>query len=439
MVSDTLSRPRNLRPTAGIPVGIVRICWYRASKEDKAMPLSDARCRSAQPGSKLQKLTDGGGLQLWLQPTGAKLWRFAYRFGGKQKLLAIGVYPTIPLARARQVREDARRLLADGLDPSVEKKRKAEAQAGAPTFHGIADEYIAKLRREKRSEATIAKIEWLLSFANAAFGDEPIGQIAAPAILKVLQSLEARGRYESARRLRSTTGSVFRYAIATARAETDPTYALQGALAHVKSSPRAAITDPQRFGALLRAIDAFEGQPSTRIGLQLLALLFPRPGELRLAQWPEFDLQRALWTIPASRMKMRRPHRMPLPCQALELLSALRLISNGNFLFPGVRSPSRPISDGTLNAALRRLGYTKDEATGHGFRATASSLLNESGKWHPDAIERQLAHIEGNSVRAAYARGEHWDERVSMIQWWADYLDQLRTPAAGAVLEKAVA
>ncbi len=337
------------------------------------------------------------------------------------------------------MREDARRLLADGLDPSVEKKRKAEAQAGAPTFHGVADEYIAKLRRENRSEATIAKIEWLLSFANAAFGDEPVGQIAAPAILKVLQSLEARGRYESARRLRSTTGSVFRYAIATARAETDPTYSLQGALAQVKSSPRAAITDPQRFGALLRAIDAFDGQPSTRIGLQLLTLLFPRPGELRLAQWPEFDLQRALWTIPASRMKMRRPHRMPLPRQALELLSALRLISNGNFLFAGVRSPSRPISDGTLNAALRRLGYTKDEATGHGFRATASSLLNESGKWHPDAIERQLAHIEGNSVRAAYARGEHWDERVSMMQWWADYLDQLRTPAAGAVLEKAVA
>src|SRR5664279_239694 len=204
MVSDILSRPRYLRPNVGIPVGIVSLCWYRASKEDKAMPLTDAKCRSAQPGSKLQKLTDGGGLQLWLQPTGAKLWRFAYRFGGKQKLLAIGVYPTIPLAQARQVREDARRLLSDGLDPAVEKKRKAEAQASAPTFHGVADEYIAKLRRENRSEATIAKIEWLLSFANAAFGNEPVGQIAAPAILNVLQSLEARGRYESARRLRST-------------------------------------------------------------------------------------------------------------------------------------------------------------------------------------------------------------------------------------------
>ena len=390
------------------------------------MPLTDARCRSAKPGDKLQKLTDGAGLQLWLQPTGGRLWRFAYRFGGKQKLLALGVYPTVPLARARQAREDARRLLADGLDPAEEKKRRAEALANAPTFCGVADEYVAKLRRESRADATIEKTEWLLGFAKAEFGTQPIGQIAAPAILSVLQSLEARGKYESARRLRSTIGSVFRYAIATARAEADPTYALRGALTQFQPTPRAAVLDPHKFGAMLRAIDEFDGQPGTRIALQLLALLFPRPGELRLAQWPEFDLERAVWTIPASRMKMRRPHRMPLSVQARELLSALRLNSKGPLLFHGVRSPSRPISDGTLNAALRRLGYAKDEATGHGFRATASSLLNESGKWHPDAIERQLAHIEGNAVRAAYARGEHWDERTSMMQWWADYLDQLR-------------
>jgi hypothetical protein len=249
-----------------------------------SIPLTDAKCRSVRPGPKLQKLTDGGGLQLWLQPTGARLWRFAYRFDGKQKLLALGVYPTIPLARARQAREDAKRLLADGLDPGAEKKRQADARAGAATFHGIADEYVAKLQRENRAEATIAKIAWLLGFANEAFGNEPISQIPAPVILKVLQSLEARGKYESARRLRSTIGSVFRYAIATARAETDPTYALRGALTQVRSTPRAAVTDPGKLGALLRAIDAFDGQPSTRIALQLLALLFPRPGELRLAQ-----------------------------------------------------------------------------------------------------------------------------------------------------------
>ena len=390
------------------------------------MPLTDAGCRSAQPGTKLQKLTDGGGLQLWVQPTGARLWRFAYRYSGKQKLLALGIYPTITLARARQVREEAKRLLADGLDPAVEKKRQAQALIDAPTFRGIAEEYVAKLKREDRSEATIAKTEWLLGFANAEFGDKAIEKIATPAVLKVLQALEARGRYESARRLRSTVGSVFRYAIATARAELDPTYALRGALTQVRSMPRAAITDAQKFGALMRAVEEFDGQSSTRIALRLLALLFPRPGELRLAQWSEFDLDRRVWTIPASRMKMRRPHRVPLPDQATELLEALRLISKGNLLFPGVRSQSRPISDGTLNAALRRLGYAKDEVTGHGFRATASTLLNECGKWHPDAIERQLAHVERNDVRAAYARGEHWDERSMMMQWWANYLDQLQ-------------
>jgi integrase len=396
------------------------------------MPLTDAKCRSAQSGGRLQKLSDGGGLQLWVQPKGGNLWRFAYRFGGKQKLLAFGVYPTVSLARARQLREDARRLLADGHDPATEKRRQAEAVANAPTFRALAEEYVAKLRREGRSAATITKIDWLLTFANAAFGDEPIRQIAAPSILKVLQSLEARERYESARRLRSTLGSVFRYAIATARAEADPTYALRGALTQVKATPRAAITDPEKFGALLRAVDSFDGQPGTRIALRLLALLFPRPGELRLARWTEFDLERAVWAIPASRMKMRRAHRVPLPRQAMALLTVLRTIAPGELLFPSVRSPSRPISDGTLNAALRRLGYANDEVTGHGFRATASSLLNESGRWHPDAIERQLAHIEGNAVRAAYARGEHWDERTKMMQWWADHLDQLRTSSKQA-------
>jgi Arm DNA-binding domain len=228
-----------------------------------AMPLTDAKCRHEPPQAKLRKLVDGGGLQLWVQPSGARLWRLAYRFGGKQKLLALGVYPAVPLARARQAREDARRLIADGLDPAVEKKRQADARASAPTFRGIADEYVAKLRRENRSEATMAKIEWLLGFANVEFGGDPVGRITAPAILKVLQAVEARGRYESARRLRSTIGSVFRYAIATARAEIDPTYALRGALTQVKPTPRAAITDPKKFGALLRAIDAFDGQPST--------------------------------------------------------------------------------------------------------------------------------------------------------------------------------
>ncbi len=390
------------------------------------MPLSDAKCRSELPQPKLRKLVDGGGLQLWVQPSGARLWRFAYRFGGKQKLLALGVHPSVSLARARQLRDEAKRLLAQGLDPSDERRRRAQEKENAPTFRALADEYLAKLKREARAKATLTKTKWLLAFANAEFGDEPIVDVSAPMVLRVLQKLEARERYESARRLRSTIGSVFRYAIATARAEVDPTYALKGALTQVVATPRAAITNGPQFGALLCAIDAFDGQPGTRIALQLLALLFPRPGELRLATWSEFDLERAIWSIPATRMKMRRAHKIPLSSQALGLLSLLRRISAGNLLFPGVRSPSRPISDGTLNAALRRLGYAKDEVTAHGFRATASSLLNESGRWHQDAIERQLAHIEGNEVRAAYARGDHWEQRVSMMQWWADELDRLR-------------
>jgi integrase len=391
------------------------------------MPLPDAECRAARPAAKLQKLTDGGRLQLWVQPGGARLWRLAYRFGGKQKLLALGVYPKVSLAQARQAREDAKRLLAEGTDPTLEKKRRKQEHTDAVTFRAIADEYVTKLKREGRADATITKTEWLLAFADADLGGMPIRSVDAPAVLKVLRAVEIRGRYESARRLRSTIGSVFRYAIATTRADADPTYALRGALIQVKATPRAAITDPTALGALLRAIDAFDGQRVTRIALQLMAFLFPRPGELRAAEWVEFDFARAIWTIPAARTKMRRPHRMPLANQVVALLSVLQLLTGGRtLLFPGVRSPSRPISDNTLNAALRRLGYAKDEATAHGFRASASSLLNESGRWHPDAIERQLGHVEGNDVRAAYARGEHWNERVSMMQWWADNLDGLK-------------
>ena len=345
------------------------------------MRLSDAKCRSVRPGTKLHKLTDGGGLQLWVQPSGARLWRLAYRFDEKQKLLALGVYPTIPLAKARQAREDAKRLLADGLDPALEKKRRLREEGKqATTFRTIAEEYVAKLKREGRVSATIAKAGWLLGFAYSAFGDTPIKTVDAPTILDALRSVEVRGRYESARRLRSTIGSVFRYAIATARADMDPTYALRGALTQVKSTPRAAITDPTAFGALLRAIDAFDGQPGTRFALQLMALLFPRPGELRAAEWGEFDLERAVWTVPAARTKIRRPHRVPLARQVLHLLTTLHTLSGKcTIVFPGVRSPSRPISDNTLNAALRRLGYAAHEATAHGFRASASSLLNESG------------------------------------------------------------
>lgn len=393
------------------------------------MPLTDLAVRSAKAAANPRKLSDGGGLQLLVTATGSKLWRLAYRFDGKQKQLALGAYPTVSLADARAAREDAKKLLASGIDPSVQAKleKVARATSSANTFSVIADEYVDKMRREGRADATLEKTTWLLAFARPDLGNRPVSEISAVEVLHVLRKVEARGKLESARRLRSTIGSVFRYAIATARAENDPTFALRGALTTPRVRPRAAVTEEKALGALLRAVDAYDGQPVTRIALQLAALLFPRPGELRLAEWREFDLSAAVWAVPAARTKMRREHRVPLPRQAVQRLEELATITGaGKLAFPSVRSVMRPISDGTLNAALRRLGYAKDEATAHGFRATASTLLNESGLWNPDAIERQLAHVEGNDVRRAYARGEHWEERVRMMQWWADNLDKLR-------------
>jgi integrase len=246
-------------------------------------------------------------------------------------------------------------------------------------------------------------------------------------ILDCLRRVEAKGNYETARRLRSKIGAVFRYAVANGAAETDPTYALRGALTTPTVTPRAAILDPVELGGLLRAIDVFHGQVTTRLALQLLAILVQRPGELRRATWAEFDIEGRVWTIPQDRMKMRRPHRVPLPNQAIVLLEALRaLTGSGTYLFPSLRSWQRPMSENTLNAALRRIGYSGDEMTAHGFRASFSTLANESGLWNPDAIERALAHVEGNAVRRAYARGEHWEERVRLADWWAGFLDGVR-------------
>lgn len=393
------------------------------------MPLSDIAIRSAKPQEKPYKLTDGGGLYLMITPNGSRLWRWKYRYGGKEKILAIGPYPAVPLAKARETRDKARGLLVDGIDPSEHKRdaRREAALIAANTFGILADEYIDKLRREGKAKSTLGKVEWLLGLARDELGNRAIAGLKAADVLVVLKAIEARGNHETAVRLRATIGAVFRYAIATARAETDPTQALHGALTRPKVTHRPAVTDAKAFGALLRAIEECDGQPTTKAALQLLAALFPRPGELRMSEWSEFDLEKAVWTIPAHRAKMRREHRMPLPPQAVAILERLRTFTGkGKFVFPCVRTVLRPISENTLNAALRRLGYTKDQATSHGFRATASTLLNECGLWNPDAIERQLAHVEGNAVRRAYARGEHWDERVKMMRWWADHLDTLR-------------
>lgn len=393
------------------------------------MALTDTAVRAAKPKNKLYKIADSGGLYLAISPAGARLWRLKYRLRGREKILSIGPYPAVSLALAREKREEAKILLAQGGDPSQVKKdaRRESKEATANTFRTIADEFLDKLRREERAPATLSKIEWMLGLVYGDIGDKPIREITASHILGALRTIERRGRHETARRTRSTIGAIFRYAVATTRADSDPTFALRGALTAPKVNHRSAIIDPVKFGALLRAIESCDGQPTTRAALQLMAILFPRPGELRTAEWCEFDLAKAIWTIPAERTKMRRPHRVPLPLLALGILNELyQITGNGALVFPCVRTVMRPISENTLNAALRRLGYSKDEATAHGFRATAATLLNESGKWNPDAIERQLAHVENNDVRRAYARGEHWDERVKMMEWWADRVRQMR-------------
>jgi integrase len=374
------------------------------------MALSDTRIRSANPKRKLYKLSDGGGLQLWVWPDGAKRWRLAYRFNARQKLLALGVYPQIGLKGARDARDAARRTLAGGLDPCVAKQinRAAKAISAANTFDAIAQELVAKKRKEGRAEATISKVEWLLGMAGSEIGTRPIAELKAPDILVPLRKAESRGRHETARRMRAVIGEVFRYAVATGRAENDPTGGLKGALTTPTVQHRAAIIEPKAFGALLRAIPEYQGAPETAAALKLLPLMLVRPGELRQAEWPEFDFESAIWSIPASRMKMRRPHRVPLSPQAIAILRELhRLTGKGTYIFPSIRSTARPMSENTINAALRRLGFTKDEMTGHGFRSSGSSILNESGLWNPDAIERQLAHVDSDSIRRAYWRQQH--------------------------------
>ena len=390
--------------------------------------LSDVRVRNAKSGERPIKLSDAGGLHLLVQPHGSKLWRMAYRFDGKQRTLALGMYPIVTLQEAREQRDGAKRLLAKGIDPSAQRRLDKQTAATGDTFRSVADEVLEKLEKEGRAPRTLEKLHWLLDFAYPSIGELRIAEITAPELLSVLRKVEARGRYETARRLRSTCGMVFRYAIATGRAERDPSADLRGALTAPRVKHRSAIVDPTAIGALLRAIEGFDGQPTTKAALHLAPLVFVRPGELRYAEWVEINFAAGEWRISAAKMKMRRVHRVPLSRQALGIIRELQAISGGGrWLFPSIRSVTRPISENTLNAALRRLGYGPEQMTTHGFRAMASTRLNEIGRWNPDAIERQLAHQEADDVRRAYIHAaEYWPERVKMMQAWADYLDELR-------------
>jgi integrase len=391
------------------------------------LPLTDAAIRAALKDPTRRKLTDGGGMYLLIDPPRAPGWRLKYRIAGREKLLSLGVYPTVPLTRARQKREDARRLIADGVDPSAE--RKAARAAQSDSFRVIAEDWLGRQAKTLAPETVQILRGRLTSTLFPAFGTRPLAEIKAADLLAVLRRLEDNGTHETAHRVRALYGRVARFAIATGRAERDVSADLRGALTPVATTNFPAITDPKRIGELLRAIDSYAGQPSVEYALRIAPYVFVRPGELRGAEWREFQLEgkEPEWRIPAARMKMKREHLVPLSRQVLALLRALSaLTGDGKLLFPGLRTPSRPISNGTLNAALRRLDFGQDEMTAHGFRSMASTRLNEMN-FPPDVIELQLAHAEKNDTRSAYNRAQRLPERKKMMQAWADYLDRLRS------------
>ena len=396
--------------------------------------LNDTKVRNAKPREKSYKLFDERGLFLLVMPTGGRLWRLKYQMHDREKLISLGAYPDVPLKRARERRETARQLIADGVDPSAQ--RRTERAALAQSFQGVADEWL-DLQRKSLAPETISILGARLnSGLYPYFGSRPIAAITAQEVLLALKRIEARGRHETAHRVRALAGRVFRYAVATGRAKHDVAADLKDALAPVKSKNFASVTDPVRVGALMRAIHGYTGHPVTALALKLAPLVFVRPGELRAAEWSEFDLANAEWRIPAERMKMGEAHIVPLARQALAILNELEPFARGGrYLFPSLRTRDRPMSDNTINAALRRLGYTSEEQTGHGFRSMASTLLNEQG-YPPDVIELQLAHTERNKVRAAYNKAQRLPERRKMMQAWANYLDALREGARAVPIRR---
>lgn len=401
------------------------------------MALTDSAIKSFRNSTpSTVKLADEKGLFLLITASGAKLWRVRYRFAGREQLLALGAYPDVSLKEARLRRDDIRRQVAAGIDPSAARKTAKAAQAGEGSFEALALEWYHQFspnwapghagRIYRRLEVDV--LPWI--------GKRPIAELGAPELLACLRRIQARGALETAHRALQTLSQIFRYAVATGRAVRDPAADLRGALPPVRVKHFATLIDPKAIGALLRDLDGYEGSFVTRCALQLAPLLFVRPGELRQAEWAEIDLDQSEWRIPGAKMKMRHAHIVPLSRQAVAILEDLHpLTGKGRYLFPGLRSAHRPMSENTVNAALRRLGYAQDQITGHGFRSMASTLLNEMG-WHRDAIERQLAHAEADGVRAAYNRAEYLPERRKMMQAWSDYLDGLKQGAVVVPIQK---
>jgi integrase len=402
------------------------------------MALSDTALRKAKSMDRPYKLADEKGLFMLVTPNGGKWWRLKYRVSGKEKLLALGTYPDTSLAAAREKRDEARKQLAAGVDPGEAKKAVKASIAGADSFEAIALEWLAQTdaKRAANTNSTIKTrmeadlLPWL--------GKRPIAEIKAPELLATLRRVEARGSLIVAKRLRQIAGQIFRYAVATGRAERDPSGDLRGALKSPGAERHhAALTTPTEVGALMRALEGYQGYFVTKCALQLSPLLFVRPGELRNAEWTEVDFEAAEWRIPGNKMKMGNAHIVPLAKQAVEILRELEpLTGRGRYVFPSIRTQARPMSNNTVNAGLRRIGYTGDQMTAHGFRATARTLLAESG-WPPDAIERQLAHKASGPLGAAYDRAQYLNERRKMMQAWADYLESLKHGAEIIPLRRA--
>ncbi|ANV99319.1 tyrosine-type recombinase/integrase [Bradyrhizobium icense] len=394
--------------------------------------LTQVAVQAAKPKDKPYKLSDGNGLHLLIETSGSKLWRFRYQFDRKEKMLSLGSYPDISIAQARTKRDEARAVLATGVDPARKREQdKVTASiAAANTFGVVAAEYIARLGTEGASESTISKNKWLLQDLAASLTRRPIAEVTSAEILLLLQRIEQSGRRDTAHRLRGTLGSVFRYAVRTLRAPLDPTTALKGALLKVEVTHRPAITDERQLGALMLSIDEYDGWPTLRAALLFLALTMVRPGEVRQMCKSEIIFPKALWRIPAERMKMRKPFDVPLSRQALAVIREMWDLTPGNgLLFPSIRSSVKPLSENAMNSALRRMGYDKEEVTAHGFRTSASTILNERRVADPDVIEVALAHQDEDDVRRAYNRAQYLDERTILMQQWADLLDRFRDAA----------
>ena len=391
----------------------------------KKSSLTDTAIRGAKPNDKPLKLFDGNGLFLFVAPNGTNSWRVNYRIQGREKLLTLGTYPTLSLKEAREACMEAKKQISGGVDPSLEKK--VRARSVHTTFEAVAREWHENQMPTWTPGYAKDVMERIEKNVFPLLGSRPIGEISPPELLSILRKIELRGAVDQAHRVRSICSLVFRYAIATGRAERDTASDLRGALKTRAHTPRAAITEPQAIGGLLRAIDDFPGTFIVKAGLQLLALTFLRPSEVRLGEWSEIDFTEKVWRIPAKRMKMRLDHMVPLSAQALEVLQTLQEVTgHEKLMFPGLRSPQVPISDATFIAALRRMGFAKEEMTAHGFRAMASTLLNEQG-YSADVIEKQLAHNPKDKIRGVYNRAEYLPERRKMMQEWADYLFCLKS------------